>query len=188
MLDPKLVFKFKHQLLPAYTSWGRDFLDDLVFPICKARVTRRISAMELRVLNKLMLGNSLQQCQKSWIKLFFITGIFKSPLHGKTLFHHDGKYPRYLKYKAKALQFAQWFFFFVMFLGCSKFYYIVLAKRTFELFFPDNLYTFLRIINYLWQRSSYCQTTYDKEENILKFSEKFCIKQIESKMNIYCWK
>lgn len=111
MLVPKLVFKFKHQLLPAYTSWGRDFLDDLVFPICKARVTRRISTMELRVLNILKLGNSLQQCQKSWIKLFLITVIFKSPLHGKTSFHHDGKYPRYLKYKAKALQFAQWIFF-----------------------------------------------------------------------------
>lgn len=28
----------------------------------------------------------------------------------------------------------------------------------------------------------------DREENILNFSEKFCMKQTDSKMNIYCWK
>lgn len=28
----------------------------------------------------------------------------------------------------------------------------------------------------------------DREENILNFSEKFCMKQTGSKMNIYCWK
>ena len=85
MLDHRLVLEFKPQLLPAYTSWGSDLLDDLVFSICKARVTRGISAMELKVLNTLMFGNTLQQCQKSWIKLFLITGIFWKSTPGKDI-------------------------------------------------------------------------------------------------------